>query len=139
MAQQKLEQQILPFSEPQRTAVVRVRTRVVADCDTALGKCRSAYAFSSFEKNADAQKQFGRGEWFGEIVVGTTLQPCNTVADLSETGKKEDSALRGVLPDLGEKLQAVSVRKHAVENNAVELLPLDIGARGSDRPRRRKC
>jgi hypothetical protein len=71
-------------------------------------------------KSADAGQQHREGEWLGEIVVGTGIEPLDDVGNGIACGKHQDRSVSPVPTEPPGNLEPVHPRKHDVEKEQIE-------------------
>jgi len=81
------------------------------------------FGATAAQNGIDARQQFTRVEGFGEVIVGTHLQPDDSVDFLGLRGQHDD---RGVIVPPAQSAadgQAIFARQHQIQHEKVEMLP----------------
>ena len=79
------------------------------------------YSFLAFQKHLDHGQKFVKIIRFGEIIVASLLKPFYLIADIAFSCEKKNR-VHGFFAEVAADIQAVSVRKHNVQDEKIRQL-----------------
>jgi hypothetical protein len=107
------EGQVDPLSSPDYFAGGRVEDEIIdLEYTGALGS-------SSAEEGPNPRKQFIDGEWFGEVVVRSRVEPLDPLVDLRLGGQNEDGGLDTGPANALENIEAGQRGQHEIDDDQV--------------------
>ena len=74
------------------------------------------------EQRPDAGQELREREGFHKVIVGTFIEPFDSVLDCIASGEDENWSLQSAFSQSGQHLKPVTARKHEIQKDKVEFL-----------------